>query len=108
MLAMITANEICGGGERMHLRCGPFRWTWRCTGAIRRASPNAALPGLHWKPLDAVIGRLLAPYCPGGHQGDNQLSNYETCTQFVGRFDGHRDAAVLLRASPNGGGLWFS
>ena len=53
---------------------------------------------LHGKPLDAAIGRLLAPYCPGGRQGDSQLNDYETCTHFAGRFDGHRDAAVLYRA----------
>ena len=29
------------------------------------------------------------------HQGDNRLNNYETCTHFVGRFGGHRDAALL-------------
>jgi len=35
--------------------------------------------------MDAAIGRLLAPYRPGGCQGDNQLIDYETCTHFVGR-----------------------
>jgi hypothetical protein len=48
--------------------------------------------------LDAAIGRLLAPYRPGGRQGDNQLNDDATCTHFVGRFDGHRNAAVLYRA----------
>ena len=60
--------------------------------------PNAAWPGLHQKPLDAAIGWLLAPYRPGGRQGDNQHNDYETCTHFAGPFDGHCDAPVLYRA----------
>jgi len=31
--------------------------------------PNRARPGLHWKPLDAVIGQVPAPYRPGGCHG---------------------------------------
>jgi len=31
--------------------------------------------GLHQKPLDAAIGRLLAPYCPGGRQGKSKQNN---------------------------------
>jgi hypothetical protein len=42
---------------------------------IHAASPNAACPGLLRKPLDAAIGQLLAPYCPGGHQGDSKQNN---------------------------------
>ena len=80
------------------LRRGPFRWPWRCADAIRSASPDAACPGLHRKPLDAAIGRLLAPYRPGGRQGDNQHSDNATYTHFDGHFDGDRDAAVLYRA----------
>jgi hypothetical protein len=34
------------------------------------ASPDGAHPGLHLKPLDAAIGRVPAPYCPGGCQVD--------------------------------------
>ena len=26
-------------------------------------------PGLHWKLLDAAIGQVPAPYCPGGRHG---------------------------------------
>jgi len=48
--------------------------------------------------LNATIGQLLAPYCPGGRQVDNQHNNYAKCTHFAGRFDGHSDAAVLYRA----------
>ena len=80
---MITAIEIGGDGERMHLH--------------RRPLHAAAWLGLHRKPLDAAIGQILALYCPGGHQDDNQLNDDATCAHFVGRFDGHRDAAVLYR-----------
>ena len=30
------------------------------------------------KPLNAAIGWLLSPYCPGDHQGDNQQNNDDT------------------------------
>ena len=64
---------------------------------IHAASPNAACPGLHWKPLDAAIRQLLAPYCLGGRQGNSKQKNNVLCTHFDGRFDGHRDAVVLYR-----------
>ncbi len=43
----------------------PCRWgnTARC------ASPNGAHPWLHRKPLDAAIGWVPAPYCPGSRHG---------------------------------------
>ncbi len=46
-----------------------FRWPWRCIGMTRGTSPDKAHPGLHSKPLDAAIGRVLAPYRPGGRHG---------------------------------------
>ena len=61
------------------------------------ALPDAACPWLHRKPLDAAIGRLLAPYRPGGRQGDNQHSDNAKYTHFDGHLDGDRDAAVLYR-----------
>ena len=82
----------------MCLRCRPFWWLCGGVEAVHAALPNAACPRLHWKPLDAAIGRLLAPYRPGGHHGDNQQNNDAKCTLFAGHFDGHRDAAVLSRA----------
>jgi len=91
-------SEISGGGKRMPLCCGPFQWPWRCIKVIHAASPNAAFPGLHWKPLDAAIGRLLAPYHLRGRQGDSKQNNDVLCTHFYGHFDGHLDAAVLYRA----------
>jgi hypothetical protein len=36
---------------------------------MQGALPNGAHPWLHAKPLDAAIGRVPAPYCPGGCQG---------------------------------------
>ena len=36
---MITAVEIGGGGEWMHLCCGQFWLPWQCADAIRSASP---------------------------------------------------------------------
>jgi hypothetical protein len=62
------------------------------------ALPNATRPGLHWKPLDAAIGRLLTPYRPDGRHGDNQQNNHVKRTLFAGRFYGHHDATVLHRA----------
>ena len=38
--------------------------TMRMPGAMRRASPNRAQPGLHAEPLNIAIGKLFAPYCP--------------------------------------------
>ena len=61
---MITPSDIGSGGEQMPLRCGPFRWPWWGVEALHAASHNAACPGLHRKPLDAAIGRLLALYRP--------------------------------------------
>jgi hypothetical protein len=37
--------------------------------AMAMASPNRAQLGLHCKPLDAAIGQVPAPYCPGGCHG---------------------------------------
>jgi hypothetical protein len=39
---------------------------WWCSSSTWGASPDRAHPGLHWKPLDAAIGRVSVPYCPGG------------------------------------------
>ncbi len=93
---MIMPSEIGSGGEQMHLRRCSFRWPCESIEAIHAASPNASCPGLHQKPLDAAIGRLLAPYRLGGRQGDSKQNIDVICTHFDGRFDGHRDAAVLF------------
>jgi hypothetical protein len=39
---------------------------WYDVGRI--ASTDRAHPGLHWKPVDASIGKVPAPYCPSGPQ----------------------------------------
>ena len=84
----------------MHLHCRPFRWPCKGVEAIHVASPNAACPGLHRKPLalDAAIRQLLAPYCPGGHQGDGKQNIDEKFTHFAGCFDGHDGVPVRYRA----------
>ena len=46
----------------------------------RKHLPMKEIQGFHksQKPLNAAIGRLLASYCPGDHQGDNQQNNNDT------------------------------
>jgi len=80
-VATIRLSKKGGGNERMHLHRRPFWWPHGRIEAIWSTSPDAAWPGLHWKPLDAAIGRQLAPYHP-------------KCTHFVGRFNGHHNAVV--------------
>ena len=84
---MITAIKKGGGGEQMYLRPGPFQWSLRHIEAIWSALPDAdaACPGLLWKPQDTIIGRLLAPYCPSGRQGESKLNNNLKCTHFAGQ-----------------------
>ncbi len=93
----------------MHLRCSPFWRPCRCAGAIQTALPDAACPGLLWKPLDAGIGQLLAPYCPSGRQGNKQINNNQQMT--LKRWPNWwpwQCAGTLLRTSPDGGGLGLS
>jgi hypothetical protein len=56
--------------------------------------PNAACPGLHWKPLVAAIGQLLTLYYPGSRQDNNQQNNNEKIMHIAGRFDGHGGVLV--------------
>ncbi len=44
--------------------------------ATRGTLPNKAHPGLHSKPLDAAIGRVPAPYRPGGRHGQQIRIKY--------------------------------
>ena len=55
--------------QKMQANRRRFRWSWRCSGTTRGASPDGAHPGLHSKPLDAAIGRVPAPYRPDGRHG---------------------------------------
>ena len=98
VLATITPSKKGGGNERIHLHCRPFWWPCRGVEAIHAASPDEACPGLHRKPLGAAIGQLLAPYRPGGLQGDIQHNDNAKCTHFAGRFDGHHNAVVRYQA----------
>ena len=42
-----------------------FWLPWQCSSTTWGTSPDRAYPGLHSKPLDASIGQVPAPYCPG-------------------------------------------
>jgi hypothetical protein len=55
--------------QKMQMNQWQFRLPWRCSGTTRGALPDGAHPGLHSKPLDAAIGRVPAPYRPGGRHG---------------------------------------
>jgi hypothetical protein len=54
---------------KIHVKRWQFQWPCRYGGAIWGALPNGAHPWLHAKPLDAAIGQVPVPYCPGGRQG---------------------------------------
>jgi len=79
----------------MHLHRWSFQWPCEGVEAIYAASPNAACPGIHRKPLEAATGRLLTPYRLSGRQGDSKQNNDVMCTHFDGHFDGHHDGAVI-------------
>ena len=91
-------SKIGGGGKQMPLLCGPCWWPWWGVEAIHAASPDAACPWLHRKPLDVAIEQLLTPYCLGGRQGDSKQNNNESCTH----------CGTIPHASPDGGGLGLS
>ncbi len=102
-------NNKIDNDKQMHLRCGPFRRTCGCAGAIQTASPDVACPGLLQKPLDAGIGQLLALYCPSGCQGNRQTNNNQQMT--LKRWPNRwlwQCASTLPCTLPNGGGLGLS
>ncbi len=45
-------NDKINDDIKMHLRRAPFQRPCGCAGAIQTALPDAACPGLPWKPLD--------------------------------------------------------
>ncbi len=102
-------NDKIDNDTKMHLRRGSFWRPCKCTRAIQTASPNAACPGLLQKPLDASIGRLLAPYCPSGRQGNRQTNNNQQMTlkRWLNWLP-WQCAGTLPRTSPNEGGLGLS
>ncbi len=63
------------GGQRnrqlrkMQANRQQFQSPCRQGNTARCALPDGAHPWLHAKPLDAAIGRVPAPYCPGGCHG---------------------------------------
>ena len=105
-LAKLMVNDKIDNDTKMHLRRGSFRRPCKCTRAIQMALPDAACPGLLWKPLDAGIGQLLAPYCPSGCQGNRQTNNNQQMTlkRWPNRWP-WQCAGTLPRTSPDGGGL---
>ncbi len=62
-------SYCCSATTKTKSKCWQFRLPWRCSGTTRGASPNRARSGLHWKPLNAAIGKVPAPYCPGSCHG---------------------------------------
>ncbi len=80
------ADDKIGDDIKIYLRRGPFQKPCGCTGAMQCASPDAACPGLPQKPLDAAIGQLLSPYCPGGRKGDSKQNNDEKMGQLCWPF----------------------
>jgi hypothetical protein len=53
----------------MQANCWHFWLPCGYSGTTRGASPAGVHPWLHVKPLDAAIGQVSTPYCPGGHHG---------------------------------------
>ncbi len=71
---MAMVNNKIDDDKQMNLHRGLFQRPCGCTRAMQTTPPNVACPGLLRKPLDAGIGRLLAPYCPSGRQGNRQTN----------------------------------
>ncbi len=55
--------------QKMQANWWRFQSPCRRGNTARCTSPNGAHLWLHAKPLDAAIGRVPAPFCPGGHHG---------------------------------------
>jgi len=76
--------------------------------AIHAVSPNAACPGLLRKPLDAAIRRLLAPYCPGGRQGDSKHNNDVNVSTLLAVLMIMAVCRYYTAVLPDGGCSWLS
>jgi hypothetical protein len=108
-LATIMSSKKGSGEKQMHLCCGPFWWPYEHVGVIQTALPDAACPGLPWKPLDAAIRWLLSPCCPGSRQGNSKQNNVDLMHQLCWPFWWPRQCAGTIPCtSPHGGGtgLW--
>ncbi len=55
--------------QKMQANWQRFQSPCRRGNTAQFASPNGAHPWLHAKPLDAAIGQVPTPYCPGGCHG---------------------------------------
>ncbi len=73
-------NQRC---KKMQENCWQFWPPWGCVGAKWGSLPDEAHQGLQKKPMDATIGRVSAPYCPGCHNSHNFGGKYKTLTKTV-------------------------
>ncbi len=85
-MVIVDDNDKIDDDIKMFLRCWPFRWPWRCAGAIQMALPDAACPGLPRKPLAIAIGQLLAPYRPSNCEGSSKQNNDKIMDQLCWPF----------------------
>ena len=77
----------------MCLRRRLFRWPCGGVEAVHAASPDAACPQLHWKPLGAAIGQLLVPF-------KKVIPHYQTegvSIQSHLQLDVHQDSHMVLQ-----------
>ena len=64
---MLYDNKI--GNDKNEGDLLAFLLPWQCSGMARCTSPKRARSGIHWKPLDAAIGKVPALYSSGGGHG---------------------------------------
>ena len=81
----------------MHLHRRPFRWPCGGIEAIHAASPDGGCPGPYRSHQTPPLGDYLLRIAPADARTTINLKTMTKYTYFVGRFDGHRDAAVRYR-----------
>ncbi len=96
-LATNTSNQNGSSKKWLYLHHGPFWWPCRHIGAMGTAWLHAMFPGLKPEDLDATIGWLLTPYCPGGNQGHRENNYNEKYIKFAGYSNCHDNALVQYR-----------
>jgi hypothetical protein len=79
-IAPATASIQAIDSIQMHLTCWQFRWPWQCANTVPSALAYALCSDLQFKSLNATIGQVFAPYCPGDRQGPIQTSKNTTKT----------------------------
>ena len=71
LFSYVSGQQQIGNNKKCTRIAGDF--DCHADAAVRRttrgALPNRAHPELHLKPLDAVIRRVPALYCPSGYHG---------------------------------------